>query len=214
MNLIKVNSRKPDRKAILKAAEIIKDGGLVVFPTETLYGLGANAFDPRAVSKIFRVKGRSEQKPLIILIARKEDLRGVACDIPPLTWKLVKKFWPGPLTLVLKKKKIIPKEVSAGSNTIAVRLSPHPVARALVSAAGVPITAPSANLSGKRPHHTIAGALKELGNKKEINLFLDAGKTPIGKPSTLVDLTKNPPRILREGSITKKQLKKVIGRIA
>jgi len=235
--VVKINPRRLETHLIKKAANVIRRGGLVVFPTETFYGLGANAFDPRAVRKIFRAKGRPENKALIILIGEKVDLRLVARDIPKVAYRLIEKFWPGPLTLIFKKKKNIPKEVTAGGNTVAVRLSSHPVAQALVRAAGVPITAPSANLSGRPPHRTITGVVKELGRCKEIGLFLDAGKTPLGKPgsensigslkanktldrvsttrkpSTLLDLTKNPPRILREGGITKKQLEKVIGRI-
>jgi len=209
--VVKIDPRRPEKKIIENAALVIRRGGLVVFPTETFYGLGANALDGRAVKKIFRVKGRPENKPLIVLIANKKDLRRLASYIPPVAYKLINKFWPGPLTLIFKRKKIIPKEVTAGGSTIAIRLSSHPVALALVRAAGVPITAPSANLSGRPPHQTIRGALKELGKHKEIGLFLDGGTTPLGKPSTILDLTKKPPKILRTGSITKKELLRFIG---
>lgn len=205
-DVVKINPRRPERRLIQKAARIIRRGGLVVFPTETVYGLGANAFDSRAVKKVFRVKGRPENKPLIVLIGSKKDLRRVAQNTPKIVYKLIKKFWPGPLTLIFKSRPRLPKEVTAGGRTIAVRLDSHPVAQALVRAAQVPITAPSANLSGRPPQRSIHGVIKELGNKKEIELFLDAGKTPIGKPSTILDLTKKPPRLVREGSITKKQL--------
>lgn len=195
---------------IRRAAQILRRGGLVVFPTETVYGLGANAFNTRAARKIFNLKGRSRHKPLLILIANKKDVKRVARQIPENARILMEKFWPGPLTIVLKKKRLIPGIVSGGTDTIAVRFSPHPVARALIRASGMPITAPSANLSGRPPHRTIQGVIKELGNKKEIALFLDGGKTPIGKPSTIIDCTKNPPQIIREGAITRKQISKVL----
>lgn len=218
--VIKINPQRPQRNILKAVAEVIKSGGLVVFPTETFYGLGANALNPKAVKKIFQVKGRPEKKPLIILIAKKSDLKKYVRKIPAIAYKLINKFWPGPLTLIFKKKKIVPKEVTAGGETVAVRLSSHPVARALVATAGVPITAPSANLSGGKPHRTIAGVLKELGKKKEIKLFLDAGEPGSdpalagllpGKPSTILDLTKKPPVIIRPGVIT---LNKILKKFA
>lgn len=210
MKILKINSRKPNKNIIAQATKILKGGNLVIFPTETVYGLGANAFDKKAVRKIFKVKGRPENKPLIILIARKLDLNKVAKNIPRNVWLLAKKFWPGPLTLILKKKKVVLKEVTAQSETVAVRLSSHPVAKALVKELGIPITAPSANISGHPPHRTVKKILSEFKNMKEIKLILDAGKTPIGKPSTLIDLTKKPPHLLRQGSITKKQISRII----
>ncbi len=210
MKILRINPKNPLNTTIKEAASAIRRGGVIVFPTETFYGIGGSAFDTRAARKIFRVKGRSEKKPLLVLIARKSEIWRVARHLPKAAQKLIEKFWPGPLTIVLKKRKTIPSIVSGGTDTIAVRLSSHPLARALVRAAGVPITAPSVNLSGRPPHRTMQGVLKELGKKKEIALFLDGGKTPIGKPSTVIDCTKKIPRIIREGAITKKQLKKFI----
>lgn len=209
MEVFKIRSERPNA-AIKKAASAISRGGIVVFPTETVYGIGGSAFDALAAKKIFKIKGRSDKKPLLVLIADKHDIKRVARHAPKTARKLIEKFWPGPLTIVLKKRKVIPSAVSGGTDTIAVRLSPHPVVRALVRAAGVPITAPSANISGRPPHRTIQGVIKEFGNKKEIELFLDGGRTPIGKPSTVVDCTKNPPQIIRAGAITKKRLQKII----
>lgn len=210
MKILKIDPESPAPEIILEAVQILKKGGLVVFPTETVYGLAANALDPKAIKKIFKVKGRPENKPLIILIAKLEDLPLVAEDIPKEAYTLAEKFWPGPLTLVLKTSDIIPEEITAGGGTVAVRFSSHPVALALTAELGSPITASSANLSSKPSHKTVDGILKDFKNSKEIELILDAGETPIGKPSTILDLTKHPPIILREGSITKEQIAKVI----
>lgn len=202
--------KHPERTAIRHAANILKGGGIVVFPTETVYGLAANAFDRRAVKKIFKVKGRTEKKGLIILIDTKRDLLKIVREIPLSAKKLISKFWPGPLTLIFKKNISVSRVLTGGKDTVAVRLSSHPVARALTRAAGFPITAPSANLSGRKSHRTMNGVRRELGNKKEIEFFLDGGRTPLGKASTIVDVTKNHPRILRKGAITKNDLKKYL----
>ncbi len=207
------------KNIIQKAAEIIKKGGLVAFPTETVYGLGANALDKKAVRKIFEVKGRPLDNPVIVHIADIGDLKKLAKTIPKEAEILVdphfkkfglgsKKFWPGPLTLVLFKKKVVPIEVTAGGNTVAIRMPKNKIALRLIKAAGVPIAAPSANLAGRPSPTTAKHVFEDLGNK--IDLILDGGRTKIGLESTVLDLTVKPPQILRPGGISFEELKKVI----
>jgi len=206
--IIKVNPQKPKKNFIQKAAKIIKRGGLVAFPTETVYGLGANALDKKAVRKIFEVKKRSLDNPVIVHIAKAKHLNLLARKIPDEVKILVKKFWPGPLTLALFKKKIVPNEVTAGSNTVAIRMPKNKIALELIKVSKVPIAAPSANLAG-RPSPTIAKhVFEDLGDK--IDLILDGGKTKIGVESTVLDLTVNPPLILRPGGISLEKLRKIL----
>lgn len=207
--IVKVSSKKPEKNIIQKAAQIIKMGGLVVFPTETVYGLGANALKAKAVRGIFKAKGRPADNPLIVHIADKRDIFRLAKNIPKEALILAKKFWPGPLTLILEKKKIIPFEVTAGRETVAIRMPANKVALALIRASGVPVAAPSANLAGK-PSPTNAGHVaKDLGDR--VDLIIDGGKTKIGLESTVLDLTQRPFAILRPGGITKEQIEKVVG---
>lgn len=181
-----------------KAVDVIKQGGLVIFPTETVYGLGADALNPRAVKKIFKVKGRPVKKALIIHVSKKSTIDVLAKDIPRQARMLVRKYWPGPLTLVLKKKKIVPGIVTGGGDTVAIRMPDHPLALKLIRAAG-PIVGPSANFYGKKPPRTV----KEISPKllKSVDAVLDGGKAKTGIPSTVVDFTKTPPKIVRKGSI-------------
>lgn len=209
--IIRVNSKKPERTIIKNAAIIIKNGGLVAFPTETVYGLGANAFNASAVMKIFKAKGRPADNPLIVHISDEQMLKSVVREIPEKAVPLMKKFWPGPLTIVFGKKKQIPNVVTAGGNTVAVRIPSHPVALALIREAGIPIAAPSANTS-TRPSPTEAKHVYDDFNGR-IPLILDGGKTNIGVESTVLDLTTNIPTLLRKGKITKKDIEKVIGSI-
>lgn len=206
--MIKINSQKPEKNIIQRAAGIIQRGGLVAFPTETVYGLGANALNKKAVRKIFEAKKRPKDNPLIVHIADFRDLSKLARKIPKEAEILAKKFWPGPLTLVLFKKKIVPKEVVAGTNTVAVRMPQNKIALELIKTARVPIAAPSANLAGKPSPTTAQDVFEDLGGK--VDLILDGGKTKIGLESTVVDLTINPPLILRPGGISFEQLKKVL----
>ena len=199
------------KEILHKAVRIIKKGGLVAFPTETVYGLGANALDKKAVRKIFKVKKRPLDNPIIVHIAEIEDLNLLAKNIPEEVKILTKKFWPGPLTLVLFKKKIVPEEVTAGTNTVAIRMPDNEIALRLIRSSGVPIAAPSANLAGK-PSSTIAQhVFEDLGDK--IDLIFDGGPTKIGVESTVVDLTVQPPQILRPGGISFEELKRVIKNI-
>ncbi len=197
------------QKAVMKkAARIIRQGGLVAFPTETVYGLGANALDKKAVRKIFEAKGRPLDNPLIVHIADVKDLSKLARNIPKEAGILTKKFWPGPLTLVLFKKKIVPKEVTAGGNTIAVRMPKNKTALELIKSSGVPIAAPSANLASKPSPTTAKHVSGDLGNR--VDLILDGGRTKIGVESTVVDLTVKPFQVLRPGGLVLEELKKVL----
>jgi L-threonylcarbamoyladenylate synthase len=196
---------------VLAAARIIRRGGLVAFPTETVYGLGANALDPIAVRSIFRAKRRPIDNPLIIHISSARDIAKLTAAVPPAARKLARRFWPGPLTLVLPRRPEVPGEVSCGLPTIAIRLPNNPVACALIRSAGVPIAAPSANLAG-RPSPTTAGhVLHDLAGR--IGLILDGGPARVGVESTIVDCTKSPPVLLRPGGISLEQLRKAVPRI-
>lgn len=209
--IFRVDFRNPQKKIIQKAAETIRKGGLVVFPTETVYGLGANALSSKAVRSIFKAKGRPSDNPLIVHIADKKSLSLLAKNIPQEAYLLAREFWPGPLTLVLEKNKIIPKEVTAGHKTVAVRLPANKTALALIRASGVPIAAPSANLAGRPSPTSARHAAEDLGEKAD--LILDAGQTKIGLESTVLDLTQKPFLILRPGEITKEQIEKIIGKV-
>ncbi|GBD02882.1 Threonylcarbamoyl-AMP synthase [bacterium HR19] len=196
-----------EEEQIKKGAEIIRNGGVVAFPTETVYGLGANAFDENAVKKIFELKGRPQDNPLIIHIAKKEDVFLVAREVPKNAEILIEKFWPGPLTLVLPKNPSVPDIVTANLDTVAVRMPNHKIALKLIELSGVPISAPSANISGKpsatKPEHV----KKYFGDK----VFIIEGEVKIGIESTVIDLTVSPPIILRPGGISKEMIEKEVG---
>ncbi|MDR1689932.1 MAG: threonylcarbamoyl-AMP synthase [Clostridiales bacterium] len=198
-----------DMEIILEAAEIIKRGGLVAFPTETVYGLGANAFNPQAVKKIFEAKGRPQDNPLIAHISVLDMLDDLARDITFKAIDLAKAFWPGPLTMIFFKKETVPDEVSCNLPTIAVRFPENEIARLLIEKSGVPVAAPSANLSG-RPSPTLAEhVIEDLYGK--IDMIIDGGQCAHGIESTIVDLTlPGQPVILRPGSITTEMMSKVI----
>ncbi len=198
--------------AIKEAAQIIRDGGLVAFPTETVYGLGGNALNAEASAKIYAAKGRPSDNPLIAHIANETGLYEIAAEVPESAKKLMDAFWPGPLTMIFPKKDIMPRETTGGLDTVAVRMPAHPVAQALIEEAGVPIAAPSANLSG-RPSPTTAQHVKtDLDGR--IEMILDGGSCDIGLESTIVDVTGEVPMILRPGFITKEMLEEVAGEIA
>ncbi|HHY59512.1 MAG TPA: threonylcarbamoyl-AMP synthase [Clostridia bacterium] len=202
----------PGGECLTEAAVILRWGGTVAFPTETVYGLGANALNPAAVAKIFAAKGRPSDNPLIVHIACLDDLDMLVSRIPPAVELLVQAFWPGPLTLVLPKRPGVPDVVTAGLDTVGVRMPAHPVALALLEKSRVPVAAPSANLSGRPSPTTGLHVLKDLAGK--VDLVLDAGECQVGVESTVLDLTTNPPMILRPGGITKEELEEVIGPVA
>ncbi|MBI3948532.1 MAG: threonylcarbamoyl-AMP synthase [Armatimonadetes bacterium] len=194
-----VDPGHPDLAAILEAADVLRGGGLVAFPTETVYGLGARVTDEAAVRRIFAAKGRPEGKPLIVHVSRREQVSRVARDVPPAARALMARFFPGPLTLVLPRRPEIPDAVTAGGDTVAVRMPDHPVAQALIEALGEPVAAPSANRSGARSATTPEEVLDDLDGR--IELVLDAGPAPLRQPSTVLDLTVEPARVLRQGAV-------------
>ncbi|HZK17777.1 MAG TPA: L-threonylcarbamoyladenylate synthase [Clostridia bacterium] len=207
---IKINTDSINRSYICEAAEILRTGGLVAFPTETVYGLGANALDGKAVSTIFSAKGRPQDNPLIVHLARGEDVQAlIAGDLPRQAKQLMEAFWPGPLTLVLPKGKAVPDEVSAGLDTVAVRVPAHPVALALIEEAGLPVAAPSANLSGRPSPTTAEHVYMDLNGR--IDVILDGGPTNVGVESTVLDLTAAVPVILRPGGVMIEELKPLLG---
>lgn len=208
MKLLKVDYSKPEKEKIKLAAEAIKKGGTVIFPTETVYGIGVDALNENAVKKVFDIKGRAETKPLTIHIADKQDILKIARNIPDYIFKIFDKFMPGPLTIVLFKNKNVPDIVTAGRQTVGIRMPDHPVALEFIKATGTLIAAPSANFSGQKSPQSIEEIPKELLEK--VDIVLDSGSTLTGTPSTVVDFTISPPKILRQGSITLKDLEKFI----
>lgn len=208
---IKVDPVHPETGAVKKAACILKRGGLVAFPTETVYGLGANAFDAKAVAAIFKAKGRPPDNPIIVHVADREQVSSLAENISSRAKALMDNFWPGPLTLVLPVKGGVPAEVTAGLRTVAVRMPDHPVALALIKAAGVPVAAPSANISGSPSPTSAEHVLHDLNGR--IDAVLDGGAAGVGVESTVLDLTENVPVILRPGGVTPEDLRCVIGEV-
>lgn len=200
-----------DPKAPVMAAELIKNGALVALPTETVYGLGADGLNPDAVKSIFTAKGRPNDNPLILHVADMTDVEQLCHDIPACAYALAKEFWPGPLTMVLPARDIVPKSTTAGLLTVAVRCPDNAVTRQIIRLAGVPIAAPSANLSGK-PSTTTAEHVRHDHDGK-IPLIVDGGACRVGVESTIVDLTETPPRLLRPGGITPEQLIAVLGEL-
>lgn len=196
--VIRVDPAAPDGAALGEAAAVLKNGGVVAFPTETFYGLGAAALDRRAVRRIFELKGRPETKPLLVLVDS-IGMAGTVAEVGDRARALAARYWPGALTLVLRARPHVPEEVTAGTGTIGVRVSPHRVAQGLVRALGGPVTAPSANPSGLEPPPTAAGVLAHF--EGTVEMVLDGGPTPGGEPSTVLDLTVEPPRVLRQGVI-------------
>ena len=209
--LQRVDPQRPDETIIARAADILRRGGLVAFPTETVYGLGADALDPAAVDRIFAAKGRPLFNPLIVHVADADHARDVVAVWPDSAERLARAFWPGPLTLVLPKRPEVPLSVTAGLDTVAVRVPSHPVARALLLAAGIPIAAPSANRSTGVSPTTGSHVEKSLGDA--VDLILDAGATTVGIESTVVDLTVDLPSVLRPGMITRDDLERVLGKL-
>lgn len=197
--------------SIEKAGQILRNGGLVGIPTETVYGLAANALDGSAVAKIFAAKGRPMDNPLIVHISEFSQIDQLVETVTDSAKKLAQKFWPGPLTIILPKSKLIPDEVSAGLPTVAVRFPSHPVAKKVIDAAGVPLAAPSANTSGK-PSPTLASHVMEDMDGK-IEAVLDGGPCSVGVESTVITLACDPPRLLRPGGVTLEELRGVLGEV-
>ena len=197
---------------IAQAGRLLAGGEVVGIPTETVYGLAANALDEAAVAKIFAAKGRPQDNPLIIHISALEQLVDLAEEISPAVWQMAEQFWPGPLTMVVKKKDIVPDRTSAGLDTVGIRMPSHPVARAIIDAAGVPLAAPSANTSGKPSPTTARDVLDDMNGK--IPAIVDGGACTVGVESTVVDMTGEFPQILRPGAITEEMIREAMGAVS
>lgn len=200
-----------DADAIPQAAAILRRGGLLGIPTETVYGLGADALNETAVRHIFEAKGRPQDNPLIIHVPDASWLERYCREVPETAYRLAERFWPGPLTMILPRREIVPLQTTGGLETVGVRCPDHPVTRAIIEAAGVPVAAPSGNTSG-RPSPTTAGHMAEDMDGK-IDGIVDGGPCAVGVESTIIDLTCEPPRLLRPGGITLEQLRSVLGTV-
>lgn len=211
MITLKVDPQNPEPEHIRAAADVIRRGKLVIFPTETVYGVAADALNEGAVKRVFDAKGRSDKQPLPVQIAGLDEIAQVAEYVPEKARDLAMRFWPGPLTLVLDKHHDIPNIVSGGRQTIGVRVPSHPVALALLRELGTPIVATSANISGDEPPKTALEAIEELGN--DVELVLDAGESDLGVASTVVDVSADPPRLLRRGTIPPDEIRGYVGEL-
>lgn len=206
--VIKLDKNKLDYKeAIKEAGKALREGKLVVFPTETVYGLGANALDEEAVKKIFKAKGRPQDNPLIVHISNEREIKPLVTEIPSIAKKLMDKFWPGPMTIIFPKADIIPHGTSAGLDSIGIRMPSNDIARNLIMEAKVPIAAPSANLSGKPSPTDINRCIEDLSGK--VDYILGGENSKVGVESTVIDCSTYPPCVLRPGGITLEMLKEV-----
>ena len=192
---MKADPRKPDKKVILAAVKALKSGKLIIFPTETVYGLAADPFNKKAVEKLLKLKKRPRGKPLQLLISDIKQIKSLVKKIPAHVKKIIKRSWPGPLTLILPKKRTIPDFVAGNLNTVGIRMPDHPVALELIRSFGAPIAATSANISGQKPPKTAKQAIRSI--KKGIALVIDSGKAKLGKSSRVLDATKKKMKLLR-----------------
>lgn len=209
--ILKIQGNQEDEAKIEQAAQELKRGGLVAFPTETVYGLGGNGLDTEVVGKIYRAKGRPSDNPMILHISNRKDIDPLVSEIPLIAEELMKEFWPGPLTLIFNKSSIVPEKVTGGLNTVAIRMPSHPIAKALIEKSGMPIAAPSANLSGKPSPTKAKHVIQDLMGRVEI--IIEEKQSIIGLESTVLDLTSPTPTILRPGGITYEQIKELIGKV-
>ena len=201
-----------EEQALREAGEVLRSGGLVAFPTETVYGLGGDALNPESSRKIYAAKGRPSDNPLIVHIACMEDMVAVVDQVPEAALRLGRAFWPGPLTMVLPKAERVPRETTGGLGTVAVRMPSHPVARRLIACGGGYVAAPSANLSGRPSPTSARYVIEDMAGR--IDMIIDGGDGDIGLESTIVDLTVDPPQILRPGYITQDMLSEVLGQVS
>lgn len=209
--IVKMDEDNIDFKNIMQAGEIIRQGGLVAFPTETVYGLGADAYNAKAAEKIYAAKGRPSDNPLIVHICYMQDLEQIAAYVPKEAKLLAKAFWPGPLTMILRKQKQVPDEITGGMDTVAVRMPSNEIALALIRAGGGFVAAPSANTSGRPSPTNAAHVYEDLQGR--IPMIIDGGQVGIGIESTIIDLTETVPMVLRPGYITMEMLQNVIGTV-
>ena len=206
--VIKIDRNNIKKEDFEEAGEILPNGGLVAFPTETVYGLGGDAMNPSASKKIYAAKGRPSDNPLIVHISEVSDIEALSTDIPEVAWRLTEKFWPGPMTMILKKKPSVPDETTGGLNTVAIRLPSDEIARTLIRESGVFIAAPSANSSGRPSPTRASHVIEDLSGK--IDMIIDGGKCDIGLESSIIDLSSDTPLILRPGFITKEDFENVV----
>jgi L-threonylcarbamoyladenylate synthase len=207
-DVLRVDPTRPDREAIARAAERLRAGGLVAFPTETVYGLGAHALDRGAVQRLFAAKGRPAHDPVIVHVDTIERIDQLVTEVPDAALTLAARFWPGPLTLVMRRSSQVPDEVTAGLDTVAIRVPAHPVAATLLMAAAIPVAAPSANLFSRPSPTQASHVLEDLHGR--IDLILDGGATMLGIESTVLDLSADTPTILRPGATTIEMLREVV----
>lgn len=200
-----------DYSKIKESSDVLKNGGLVLFPTETVYGIGANGLDKDAVGKIFEAKGRAQDNPLILHISNMDMVNTIAKDITDLEYKLMDAFWPGPFTIILKKKDIVPDVVTGGLDTVAIRMPSNKIANRLIEYSGVPIAAPSANISGRPSGTCVEDIYDELSSK--MDYIIDGGKCEVGIESTVVKVEGETVRILRPGKVTQEQIEKIVNSV-
>ena len=209
--IMKMDAENIDDSSIEKCAEILRMGGIVAFPTETVYGLGADALNPEAIKKIFAAKGRPPDNPLIIHISETKDILPLVKEIPDKAYGVMEKFWPGPLTIIFRKSNIVPHETSGGLSTIAIRMPDHPIAIKLIEKSGIPIAAPSANISGRPSPTKAEHVMEDLMGR--VDAVIVGGDCNIGVESTVLDITGEVPVILRPGVISREMLEKVLGKV-
>lgn len=207
--IVRLDPLNPDLNVIKEVADIVRNGGLCAFPTETVYGLGADAFNPKAITKVYEVKGRPKDNPLILHIDSLKMFNELTSDVPEIAYMIASKLWPGPITLILKKSNLVPNEVTANLPTVAIRCPAHPIALKLISSLGRPVAAPSANISGKPSPTKAEHVIRDLMGL--VDVIIDGGDTFFGIESTIIDLTVNPPVLLRPGPITPEDITRILG---
>jgi L-threonylcarbamoyladenylate synthase len=209
-NVLHVDFEQPDTssKAIENIQSVLNSGGVIAFPTDTFYGLGADPFNPDAISRIFQIKQRPADKPLLVLIHSLDQLADLTQEVTDSARQLMERFWPGPLTLIFKAATGLPDALTAGTGTLGIRLPAHPFTRRLLETLDRPLTAPSANISNAQEPQTARQVENTLGEK--LNLVVDGGPTPGGKPSTILDTTTYPPTLIREGSLSRSDIESVL----
>lgn len=206
--LLKINHLVQDGQKLDQAAKLLREGKLVAIPTETVYGLAANALDPDAAAAIYQAKGRPSDNPLIVHIAQPKDAQPLVQALPDVFFRLAQRFWPGPMTIILKKSAQVPSATSGGLDTVALRIPAHPIARELILRAGVPLAAPSANLSGSPSPTSATHCVHDLTGR--VDAIVDGGECEVGVESTVLTLCTNPPKILRPGAVTLEMLREVL----
>ena len=205
---VTVDPNRPEDRSLVLAAEVIQAGGVVVYPTETLYGIGANALDPRAAAKVLAAKGRGKGKPMLVLVPDIDSVKPLVSDVSPVAFALMESFWPGPLTIVFPASRAIPPEVLGDGTSLGIRVPSSPLCLRLLRLAGSPLVSTSANKPGEVPLRSIDAIQRTLTGG--VDLFLDAGELPERKPSTVVDLTQDPPRLVREGEIETVAVREIV----